>query len=373
MYGKKNGEGKEFHSNGNMYYDGNYQNDAPHGDKVTTFHPNKQACYVGAMNEGQKEGHGTEFYESGQILFSGEWHQNEPYGENVQIYNNDGSVMFEGAKCKVGEDAVEVVTETVVETTTETTETVETFDENGVKTVTTVTTEVTESNPVESERVEEVAICEAPVEEESLIVTDTTLVTDAGTTTVHSEQTDTGMVTTSETITTEIVAINEDSGEELVRVTDTIEVIRTDSEGHVLEDDKQVVVEVDKIDIETGALIEVEVKDTITEVAMPCQDGVDIATTEVVEVLHHTDSTHSHVDIVTTTEVDHVDITTGEVTVMDQETVTECVGETEHITETVHMTEEVTETDVVTEVVTVQEDGTVTTEVTVVHTETPTE
>merc|ERR1712151_817210 len=112
--GQKSGMGKEFHPNGNLYYEGNYQNNEPHGDQVTLWHPNKQTMYTGGMVEGKKHGHGTEFYENGQILFNGNWSANEPYGTGIQIFNEDGSVMFEGDKEKVvaDEGGVEVVSET---------------------------------------------------------------------------------------------------------------------------------------------------------------------------------------------------------------------------------------------------------------------
>merc|ERR1712151_292282 len=112
--GKKSGMGKEFHQNGNLYYEGNYQNNEPHGEQVTLWHPNKQTMYTGGMIEGKKNGQGTEFYENGQILFNGTWSANEPYGTGIQIFNEDGSVMFEGDKERVmpDEGGVEVVSET---------------------------------------------------------------------------------------------------------------------------------------------------------------------------------------------------------------------------------------------------------------------
>lgn len=323
--GKKNGDGREFHDNGNPYYDGNYQNNQPHGDKLTIFHPNKQAWYIGSMDEGQKQGHGTEFYDNGQILYSGNWHQNEPHGENVTIYNSDGSVMFEGRKLP---------------------------DEELI-----ATPEVTP---------------EAEVEVHTVTEETTTLVTDQGvttTTTIHNEE---GTTTTTETITSEIMAINEETGNELVKVTDSTKVVHEDSDHHVTEVDNQVVVEVDLVNIETGEMVEVEVKDSTTEVVVPCESGWDVAQTETVEVLHHTGDGQVHVDVVTTTEVDHVDSATGQVTVTEQDTVTECVAEHQIVSESVEVHQEgndvVTET--TTEVVTEAENGDVTVEVTVVETHT---
>jgi antitoxin component YwqK of YwqJK toxin-antitoxin module len=114
--------GKEFHQNGNLYYEGNYQNNEPHGDQITLWHPNKQTMYTGGMIEGKKRGHGTEFYENGQILFNGDWHENEPYGKGIKIYNSDGSIMFEGDKDRAdaenGEGDVNVVSQTTTEKVT---------------------------------------------------------------------------------------------------------------------------------------------------------------------------------------------------------------------------------------------------------------
>merc|ERR1712151_556162 len=118
--GQKSGMGKEFHQNGNLYYEGNYQNNEPHGDQVTLWHPNKQTMYTGGMIEGQKEGHGTEFYENGQVLFNGDWHNNEAYGEGIQIFNEDGSVLFEGDKAKA-DDGPDTNGEVNVVSTTTTT------------------------------------------------------------------------------------------------------------------------------------------------------------------------------------------------------------------------------------------------------------
>jgi hypothetical protein len=321
--GKKNGDGREFHSNGNPYYDGNYQNNQPHGDKLTIFHPNKQAWYSGSMEEGQKQGHGTEFYENGQILYSGNWHQNEPHGENVKIHNSDGSVMFEGRKLPDEEltVSVEVTPEVQVEVTTVSEETTVTVTEGDVTTV----------NVVENEQ---------------------------------------GTTTTTEIVTTEIVGINEETGNELVKVTDTTQVVKEDGTHHVYEVDNQVVVEVDLVNIQTGELVEVEVKDTTFEVVIPCESGFDVAQTETVEVLHHTEDGQVHVDVVTTTEVDHVNVETGELTVTEQETTTECVAEHQIVSETVEQHVEGGEvvTETTTEVVTEAPNGDVTVEVTVTET-----
>lgn len=108
----------------------------------------------------------------------------------------------------------------------------------------------------------------------------------------------------------------------------------------------------------------------MTEVAVPTEDGMDVAVTDTVEVLHHETDGTQHVDIVQTTEIDHVNTETGEVTVEAKETVTEVVGEHQVVCETVTTTEDGTETK--TEVVTENPDGTVTQETEVV-TETPAE
>ena len=71
--GKRNGDGKEFWSNGKLYYDGNYQNGFPHGEACRLNHENGDLWYKGVLVEGVKEGLGGEFYEGGQVMFEGEW------------------------------------------------------------------------------------------------------------------------------------------------------------------------------------------------------------------------------------------------------------------------------------------------------------
>merc|ERR1712166_923729 len=138
--GQKSGLGKEFHPNGNLYYEGNFQANEVHGDQVTIWHSNKQTMYTGGMMEGKKEGQGTEFYENGQILFNGSWAENEAFGMGIQIFNSDGSVMFEGDKEQV---KLHVEGEIVVVSTT----TTETVTAEGTEVTTeTVTTQVMDSD-----------------------------------------------------------------------------------------------------------------------------------------------------------------------------------------------------------------------------------
>jgi hypothetical protein len=255
--GKKNGEGREFHSNGNPYYDGNYQNNQPHAEKLTTFHSNKQAWYTGAMHEGQKQGNGTEFYDNGQILYSGIWEKDEPYGENVTIFNNDGSVMFEGRKI--------------------------------------------------------------PAEETSVIVTEETLLT-----TVETEQ---GVTTTTETVTTELLAGNQESEAKIVLVTDSTDFPSKDAPDIILEVDHQVPSKVDLENIETAELISTQADGSTIEIIIGSENGLDIAENEVVEVLLETQDGQVHIDVVGTKGIDHVDIEGGQVNVNEGETVIEVVGE----------------------------------------------
>ena len=287
--GQKNGEGREFHANGNPYYDGNYQNNQPHSDKLTIFHSNKKPLYTGAMHEGSKQGNGTEFYDNGQILYSGNWDKNEPHGENVTIYNSDGSVMFEGRK--MPEETIVTVTEETIVTVTE--ETVVTTVETGEETITTTETFTAEIVAVEQE---------------------------------------------SETFTAEIVAVEQESEPTLVATTDVTEIIRAqeDAGSNVVEVESQVVVEVELGNTETAELISTEANDTTTEIVVPCETGLEITHTEVVEVVTTTEDGQVQIDVVTTTEVDHVDIATGEVTVTEGETVTLVVGEDLIVSETVN-------------------------------------
>jgi hypothetical protein len=237
--GKKNGEGREFHANGNPYYDGNYQNNQPHGPKLTTFHLNKQAWYTGAMHEGQKQGNGTEFYDNGQIFYSGNWEKDEPHGENVTIFNSDGSVMFQGRKMPEEETLI------------------------------------------------------VP-EEPTIIVTEETILT-----TVETEH---GVTTTTETITTELVPVNHESESKIVLVTDSTTspepLISTQAEGS-----------------------------TTIEIIIACENGLDIAESEAKELLLETQDGQVHIDLVGTPGLDHVDIEGGQVTVTEGETVIEVVGE----------------------------------------------
>ena len=70
-------------------YDGDYQNDKPHGEKAKLFYNNKQLMYNGSMVEGKKEGNGIFYYPNGQIMFDGVWDNDEPSGLNKKIYNEN--------------------------------------------------------------------------------------------------------------------------------------------------------------------------------------------------------------------------------------------------------------------------------------------
>lgn len=166
--GKKHGNGKYFHQNGELWFEGVFQNDGPHGE-VTLFHDNKQQQYVGGMTDGKRNGTGVEYFANGQKKFEGAWANDEPYGENIQVFNEDGSVAFEGTKAAPVTMEVEVVGggETVV--TEEVVTTTEVVTEEGAP-AEVVTEEVVTTTEVVTE---EVAPAEVVTEEVTEVVTET--------------------------------------------------------------------------------------------------------------------------------------------------------------------------------------------------------
>jgi len=274
--GKKSGPGKEFHNNGTLYFDGNYQNDQPHGDQLTLWHDNKETMFTGSMNEGRKEGNGTEYYHNGQVLFHGSWHNNEPYGEAIKILNQDGSVMFEGNKTKGGDEAN-------VET------------EEGQKLISETTT---------------------------------------------TKVTDDGIDTTKTTITSEVMSKDVMHHEETVKITETVQTVHEDKEGNITEVDTIVTTEVDGVDTQTGIAHceDQDVREEV--VIPIDGEHVQVTTTDTHQFVHEEANGESHIDVVKTSEVDLVDTNTGETIVESKEETQEVIGDHTHITETITTTED---------------------------------
>lgn len=78
---------------GGGLYDGEIQNNVPHGFGKVTF-PNK-CIYIGHWNCGKRCGLGTTLRSDGSMNYDGEWKEDKPWGFGT-AYKKDGTVIYKG-------------------------------------------------------------------------------------------------------------------------------------------------------------------------------------------------------------------------------------------------------------------------------------
>ncbi len=88
---KKNGEGKEYYENGNLKYEGNFEEDEYEGDG--TFYGENSIKYIGQFKKGKKNGKGKEYYENGDLKYEGNFEEDEYEGDGT-FYGQDGKIYI---------------------------------------------------------------------------------------------------------------------------------------------------------------------------------------------------------------------------------------------------------------------------------------
>ena len=70
-----NGKGKEYYSNGNILYEGDYINDKVEGNGK--YIDENGECYIGQFKNGLRNGKGIFFSSDGNIKYEGNWIKGE--------------------------------------------------------------------------------------------------------------------------------------------------------------------------------------------------------------------------------------------------------------------------------------------------------
>ena len=90
--GKRNGEGKEYYSNGNLQFEGEYVEGKRHG-KGIDYRYNGNLLFLGEYMNGKKWNGKYKEYEDNLLKFDGEYLNGKKKGKE---YDKDGKLFFEG-------------------------------------------------------------------------------------------------------------------------------------------------------------------------------------------------------------------------------------------------------------------------------------
>ncbi len=88
------GEGKTYHSNGQIKYIGEYEDGACEGDGIE-YHSNGNIKYEGEFKNDVHHGEGTLYYSNGNICYEGEFEYGKPDGDGI-FYEKNGNIRYEG-------------------------------------------------------------------------------------------------------------------------------------------------------------------------------------------------------------------------------------------------------------------------------------
>jgi antitoxin component YwqK of YwqJK toxin-antitoxin module len=94
--GKPDGAWVEYHSNGQLFYKGNYKNGKEEGAWVG-YHDDGQLFYKGNYKNGEEEGAWVYYHENGQLSSKGNYKNGEKEGAWV-VYKKDGTVLDDGTE-----------------------------------------------------------------------------------------------------------------------------------------------------------------------------------------------------------------------------------------------------------------------------------
>ena len=84
---KKNGEGKEYYENGNLKYEGNFEEDEYEGDG--TFYGQDGKIYIGKFKKGKKNGNFCIYNKEGGLIKECKYEDDNPIEENLSNDNTD--------------------------------------------------------------------------------------------------------------------------------------------------------------------------------------------------------------------------------------------------------------------------------------------
>ena len=95
LNGKRNGKGKEYHSNGKLEFEAEYLNGERNG-KVTKYDSNGKLIFEGEYLDGKRNGKGKEYYDDGKLKFEGEYLNGERWNGEGEEYYKNGELKFKG-------------------------------------------------------------------------------------------------------------------------------------------------------------------------------------------------------------------------------------------------------------------------------------
>jgi len=110
--GLKHGFGKEFFQSGKISYEGSFKNGVYHGDNSSIYFYLGGIYFKGKMIDGKKQGHGTLYNKSGSktIKYEGNFQDDHPHGTYCLNYNDQGLIEYVGGYqlgLKDGEDCTD--------------------------------------------------------------------------------------------------------------------------------------------------------------------------------------------------------------------------------------------------------------------------
>ena len=87
---------KTYYPNGQLEFNGNFENDEIHGNSVEMYHENGCQKEKGNFSHGLREGHHIEFYPSQFVKSEGNWSLGKKESKPFKEYNVDGDLIYIG-------------------------------------------------------------------------------------------------------------------------------------------------------------------------------------------------------------------------------------------------------------------------------------
>ncbi len=96
--GKRNGRGRTLMSDGNIAYEGEYEDDKRKGQGSFYF-KDGTLCYWGNWDNNERSGFGVGISSDDRAVHAGNWEHNKPVGVGAR-FDSDGSLMFVSSNCE---------------------------------------------------------------------------------------------------------------------------------------------------------------------------------------------------------------------------------------------------------------------------------
>lgn len=96
--GKRSGRGRTLMSDGNIAYEGEYEDDKRMG-LGSFYFKDGTLCYWGNWHNNERSGFGVGVSSDDRAVHAGNWEQNKPAGTGAR-FNSDGSLMFVSSSCE---------------------------------------------------------------------------------------------------------------------------------------------------------------------------------------------------------------------------------------------------------------------------------